>query len=138
MLTVQQTTLPNADRGYIYFAQMTIDGDTFMKVGYSRDPNRRFHLDEFEDVEAHVEFKCIIPMLDWMFDFPNGNPSSDYWELFLHETLRRVPDMQYIPEHQFSGYTECYKMPKMNFKAAVDYLEEHLQDMGNRDFLISY
>lgn len=140
MIEVQQVVLPEADRGYIYFAEFTIDGDTFMKVGYSRNPNRRFlvEAEEFNDVETHVEFKNIIPMLDWMFDFPEGNPSSDYWEQRLHVVLRNA-GLQYQPEIEFSGVTECYKLTPRDYKAAIDYLEENLQDMNPKlGFVIQY
>lgn len=129
MILIESTNLPHADRGYIYFAEMTIDGESFIKVGYSRNPLRRFQTDEFNDVDAHVKFRNIVPMLDWMYEFAEGNPSSDYWEMFLHEVLRRS-DYHYTPNHEFSGATECYKLDTVGYKAAIDYLEEHLQDMS--------
>ncbi len=129
MMLIESTKLPLADRGYIYFAEMTIDGDTFIKIGYSRNPNRRFLTDEFDDVEATIKFKNIIPMLDWMYDFAEGNPSSDYWERQLHNVLRRS-EYHYTPDHEFSGITECYKLDTVGYKAAIDYLEENLQDMA--------
>lgn len=140
MIEVQHVVLPEADRGYIYFAEFTIDGDSFMKVGYSRNPNRRFlvEFEEFNEVETHVQFKNIIPMQDWMFDFPEGNPSSDYWEQRLHVVLRNA-GLQYTPEVEFSGVTECYKLTSRDYKAAIDYLEENLQDMNPKmGFVIQY
>lgn len=131
MLTVKPTKLPQADRGYIYFADVTIDGEPFTKVGYSRDPNRRFTYDlsEFEHNEVHIEFKNVIPMMNWMYDHAEYTPDATYWELMLHNVMRTA-GVQYLPEDQFSGYTECYRLTPREYKAAIDYLEEQLSMMA--------
>ncbi len=129
MIYITERLLPEADRGYLYFAEITIDGDTFTKVGYSRDPNRRFKTDEFDEVEAHVSFKNIIPLMDWMFDHAECSYSSDYWELQLHNVMRNA-NLQYQPPISFSGQTECYLLNDTAYKAAIDYLEEQLTMMA--------
>ncbi|MGE6114382.1 hypothetical protein CF138_17230 [Aeromonas hydrophila] len=134
MICIQEQLLPPADRGYIYFAKMTIDGDSFYKIGYSRNPQRRFQTDEFDDVDAHVEFKCLVPMMDWMYE---DEYRSEYWELKLHGLLQHN-DVQYWPEHEFSGRTECYQLSKQDYNAAVDSLESWLVDMSPKGWRIDY
>lgn len=138
MIVIEHVELPQADRGYIYFADITIDGETFQKVGYSKNPLRRFDTVEFEEVEATVKFRNIVPMQNWMYDFPEGNPSSDYWEQVLHQAMRHTIGNT-VPEHMFSGWTECYLLDDTGYKAAIDYLEEQLLFMSPpNDWSISY
>lgn len=136
MLYITDTVLPEAERGYIYFAEMTIDGDSFYKIGYSGNPLRRFRSEDFEDVCVDVEFKCLVPMMDWMYE---DNRNSDYWELKLHGIIRRTnEEYQHPPEHYFSGYTECYKLTTEEFKAAVNCLEEWLCEIAPKGWSIEY
>ncbi|MCS3766189.1 hypothetical protein HNP12_000228 [Aeromonas hydrophila] len=129
MMYITERLLPEADRGYLYFADITIDGDTFTKVGYSRNPNRRFKTDEFDDVEAHCTFKNIIPLMDWMYQQADFTPRNEYWELVLHDVMRKA-NLQYEPMHDFSGKTECYLLDSTAYKAAIDFLEEQLTMMA--------
>ncbi|CAJ1807303.1 hypothetical protein [Aeromonas veronii] len=138
MILIEQQLLPEADNGYIYFAEMTIDGDKFLKVGYSRNPLKRFDTDEFDEVDAHVRFINIVPMQEWMYDFADFTPSNDYWELALHKVMQNTVG-SYQPEHDFSGKTECYLLDTVNYKAAIDYLEEQLSFMAPpKDWYIPY
>ncbi|CAJ1844702.1 hypothetical protein [Aeromonas hydrophila] len=140
MVLVEEVQLPKADKGYIYFADITLNGETFTKVGYSQNPNRRFLYDvsEFELDEVRIRFRNIIPMMDWMYEHAEGTPRVSYWEEFLH-TVMRKSGCWYEPEHTFSGSTECYLFGPREYKAAIDYLEEQLIMMAPpKDWCIPY
>ncbi|WP_421292995.1 GIY-YIG nuclease family protein [Aeromonas veronii] len=140
MVLVEEVKLPPADRGYIYFAEITLDGEKFTKVGYSQNPNRRFTYDlsEFEHNEVYISFKNIIPMMDWMYEHAEYTPDATYWEKLMHSVMRKA-GIQYTPSEEFSGSTECYRLTPQEYKAAIDYLEEQLSMMAPpKDWYIPY
>ncbi|WP_157737203.1 hypothetical protein [Aeromonas dhakensis] len=132
MITV--INLPAVQRssyGYIYFAKIDMLGESFTKVGFSRDPATRFTskaaMEEFNELSPFddilIEFMNVIPMEEWMFE---DEYRPEYYEQKLHGALR-YSGLQYIPDFEFSGMSECYCLSTTDYKAAIDYLEETLQ-----------
>jgi len=144
MITIiNMPTVERSSLGYIYFAKFNMLGESFMKVGFSRDPKTRFTskaaMDEFnalsplDDIE--IEFMNVIAMEEWMFE---DDYRAEYWEEKLHGALR-ASGMQYTPDFEFSGCTECYSLDKVGYKAAVDYLEESISwHMPPSGWVINY